>query len=116
MTSPFFGLDLATRALQTEQTLINVTNNNIANANTPGYSRQQAVLAPTAPYPIPVFQSSGQPGQLGTGVQVTEINRARDAFTDYQYRNQASSQANWDAQNTALSQIEAVVTSHRAAV
>jgi flagellar hook-associated protein 1 FlgK len=109
MTSPFFGLDLATRALQTQQTLINVTNQNIANSNTPGYSRQTATLAATSPYPVPVFQQSGMAGQMGTGVQVTEINRARDAFVDYQYRNQVSSQANYDAQSTALSQIEAVV-------
>ncbi len=109
MTSPFFGLDIATRALQTEQTLLDVANQNIANANTPGYSRQDAVVSTTAPYPIPVFQQSGQPGQLGTGVQITEIQRSRDAFADYQYRNQAASQANWDAQNTGLQQIEAVV-------
>jgi flagellar hook-associated protein 1 FlgK len=109
MTSPFFGLDIASRALQAQQTMINVTNQNIANANTPGYSRQSATLAPTMPYPIPVFQQSGQAGQMGTGVQVTDISRARDAFVDYQYRNQVSSQANWDAQTTAMSQIEAVV-------
>ena len=109
MTSPFFGLDLATRALQAQQTLLNVTNQNIANSNTPGYSRQTATLKATTPYPVPVFQQSGQAGQLGTGVQVSEINRARDAFVDYQYRNQVSSQANWDTQSTALSQIEAVV-------
>jgi flagellar hook-associated protein 1 FlgK len=109
MTSPFFGLDLATRALQTSQTLVNVTNQNIANANTPGYSRQTATLKATTPYPVPVFQMSGVPGQMGTGVAVSEINRARDAFVDYQYRNQVSSQANWDAQSTAFSQIEAVV-------
>jgi flagellar hook-associated protein 1 len=109
VTSPFFGLDIALRALRTQQTLLDVTNQNIANANTPGYSRQQASLAPTSPYPIPVFQQSGQPGQLGTGVEVTSIDRARDGFVDYQYRQVASSQANWDAQNAAMSQIQAVV-------
>lgn len=109
MTSPFFGLDLAMRALQTQQTLLDVTNQNIANANTPGYSRQLASVAPTSPYPIPVFSATGQPGQLGTGVQVTSIDRARDAFVDYQYRNMASSQANWDTQNTTMNQIQAVV-------
>src|ERR1051326_685781 len=109
MTSPFFGLDIALRALRTQQTLLDVTNQNIANANTPGYSRQQASLAATSPYPIPVFQQSGQPGQLGTGVEVTSVDRARDGFVDYQYRQVASSQANWDAQSTAMSQIEAVV-------
>ena len=109
MTSPFFGLDIATRALQTQQTLLDVANQNISNANTPGYSRQDAVVTPTLPYPIPVFQQSGQPGQMGTGVQVTEINRLRDTFADYQYRNQIASQGNWDAQSAALQRIESVV-------
>jgi flagellar hook-associated protein 1 len=107
--SPFFGLDVASRALRTAQTLVDVTNQNVANANTPGYSRQTAVVKATAPYPVPVFRQSGEPGQMGTGVAVAEISRARDAFADYQYRNQIAAQGRWDAQSAALSQIEAVV-------
>ncbi|HEV7662891.1 MAG TPA: flagellar basal body protein, partial [Chloroflexota bacterium] len=109
MTSPFFGIEIGMRALRTQQTLVDIANQNIANSNTPGYSRQGAVLSQTTPYPTPVFRQSGQPGQLGTGVQVTEISRARDSFTDYQYRNQIGAQGRWDAQKDALSQIEAVV-------
>ena len=62
---PFFGLDVASRALRTAQTLVDVTNQNVANANTPGYSRQAAAVKATAPYPIPVFRQSGDPGQMG---------------------------------------------------
>jgi flagellar hook-associated protein 1 FlgK len=109
VTSPFFGLDIASRALRTQQTLVSIANQNIANANTPGFSRQVAVVKETLPYPIPVFRQSGQAGQLGTGVDVTEVNRARDTFLDYQYRGQISSKGSWDAQNTALDQIQAVV-------
>ena len=109
MTSPFFGLDTARRALQTQQTLVNVTNQNIANANTPGYSRQTAQLQATLPYPIPVFSASGEPGQIGTGVEVTSITRARDTFLDSQVRAQMSSQGRWDARKTALSNVESVV-------
>jgi flagellar hook-associated protein 1 FlgK len=109
MTSAFFGLDLASRALAAQQTLLDVANQNIANANTPGYSRQQAILATTIPYPTPALSAGGQVGQLGTGVHVTDINRARDSFVDYQYRNQAAASANWDTQRTELGQIEAAV-------
>lgn len=109
MTSPFFGLDVATRALRANQTLVDIANQNIANANTPGYSRQAAVIKETLPYPIPVFKQSGEPGQIGTGVQVTSITRTRDSFADYQYRNQVAAQGNWGAQQNALKQIEAVV-------
>ena len=109
MTSPFFGLDIATRALRTQQTLVDISNQNIANANTPGFSRQEAVVKETVPYPIPVFRQSGQAGQLGTGVEVLEVNRVRDNFVDYQYRNQVGQQRRWDAQSNTLKQIEAVV-------
>src|SRR5207302_3045618 len=84
VTSPFFALDIANRALRTQQLLVDITNQNIANANTPGYSRQEAVVKETLPYPIPVFHQSGEPGQLGTGVEIAEVNRSRDTFADYQ--------------------------------
>jgi flagellar hook-associated protein 1 FlgK len=108
VSSPFFGLDIATRALRTHQTLVDIANQNIANANTPGYSRQSAVIKESAAYPIPVFRQSGMAGQLGTGVEVAEINRTRDSFADYQIRLQFASQGRWDARSTALQQIEAV--------
>src|SRR5713101_6770473 len=109
MSSPFFGLDIATRSLRAQQTLVDIANQNIANANTPGYSRQSGVVTQTMPYPIPVFRQSGAAGQMGTGVQVTEVNRARDTFADYQMRNQLTAQGSWDARSAALTQIEAVV-------
>ena len=108
MTSPFFGLDIATRALRTQQTLVDITNQNVANANTPGYSRQTADLKASAAYPIPVFNQTGI-GQLGTGVEITRISRARDTFLDGQVRNQLSSQRRWDARQAALKQLEATV-------
>ena len=44
MTGTFVGLETALRALRAQQAAVDVTNHNIANANTPGYSRQIAVL------------------------------------------------------------------------
>ena len=108
MTSPFFGLDIATRALRTQQTLVDISNQNVANANTPGYSRQTAELKASAAYPIPVFSQTGL-GQLGTGVEITQISRARDTFLDGQVRNQLSAQGRWDARQAALTQLEASV-------
>jgi flagellar hook-associated protein 1 FlgK len=46
---------------------------------------------------------------MGTGVQVTEITRARDTFLDGQVRTQLASQGNWDTQKTTLSNIESVI-------
>lgn len=49
MTSAFFGLDLALRALQAQQMGIDVTSHNVANANTDGFSRQNVAISTTEP-------------------------------------------------------------------
>jgi flagellar hook-associated protein 1 FlgK len=109
MTSAFFGLDLATRALRSDQTLVDVTNQNIANASTPGYSRQAANLKATAPWPVPVLNASGLPGQMGTGVAVSSITRTRDTFLDGQIRVQLTKQGRWNTLQSALSNVESII-------
>ena len=44
MLPTFFGLNTVTRALIAQQQAVDVLNHNIANAATPGYSRQRANL------------------------------------------------------------------------
>jgi flagellar hook-associated protein 1 FlgK len=45
------GLDIALQALRTQQIAVDVTSHNIANANTPGFSRQGATTARAAADP-----------------------------------------------------------------
>ena len=114
MTSAFFGLDIATRALRANQTLVDITNQNLANANTPGYSRQSAVMAtPRRTRSPSSARAASRP--LGTGVEVTSISRARDTFADYQFRNQLTAQGRWDAQQDALRRSRRLSTSRRRA-
>lgn len=84
MRTSWLGLELSLRALQTQQAAINVTGHNIANANTPGYSRQGVRLTTTAP--LDSNPGSGHSGMIGTGVQVADVSRYRDAFLDRTYR------------------------------
>lgn len=86
MVSSFFGLYSAQRALSTSQTVLNVISNNIANANTPGYSRQSVGLVTGSPYPQPIVGVAGLPGTFSTGVEIESITRTRDSFLDAQYR------------------------------
>ncbi|HEX4998906.1 MAG TPA: flagellar hook-associated protein FlgK [Terriglobia bacterium] len=72
----FSSLEIGRRALSAQQAALQVTSNNIANVNTPGYHRQRAVLEPTPAEPTPI-------GPLGTGVTVTKIEAARDRFLEY---------------------------------
>ncbi|MEW5819968.1 MAG: flagellar hook-associated protein FlgK [Cyanobacteriota bacterium] len=86
MVSSFFGLFTAQRSLSTNQTVMNVISNNIANANTPGYSRQNVNLQTSAPFPQPIKGVYTLPGTFGTGAEIKQITRTRDAFLDAQFR------------------------------
>ncbi|MDK2744015.1 MAG: flagellar hook-associated protein FlgK [Nitrospira sp. BO4] len=69
--------DIARSALTTSQQALAVTGHNVANVNTPGYSRQEAVLTERPPL-------DGQPGMAGTGVMATSIRRYTDQFINRQ--------------------------------
>jgi flagellar hook-associated protein 1 FlgK len=107
MTSAFFGLQTSLRGLIAQQQAIDVSGHNVANANTAGYSRQEAVLEPTAPYVIPANSvNTGAGAQLGSGVDVAAIRRSRDQFLDLQYRAQSMSLGDATARTTSLDQAE----------
>jgi flagellar hook-associated protein 1 FlgK len=82
--STFFGLDMALRALQAQQMGIDVTNHNVSNANTVGYSRQNVKITTTEPFAAPGMNRPMQAGQLGTGSIASDIQRARDMLLDAQ--------------------------------
>jgi flagellar hook-associated protein 1 FlgK len=69
---------------------------NIANANTPGYARQQAVLTETSP-----DDEVGTNGYIGRGVQLAGVVQSRDKFVEAQlgvaFANSSSSSAQSDA-------------------
>lgn len=69
--------DIARTALATSQQALTVTGHNVSNVNTPGYSRQEAVITERPPL-------NGQPGMMGTGVQATSIRRYVDQFVNKQ--------------------------------
>ncbi len=69
--------DIARTALTTSQKAITVTGHNVANLNTPGYSRQETVVSERPPV-------NGTPGMVGTGVQAVAIRRFVDQFVNRQ--------------------------------
>ena len=65
--------DVGSSALNSLQRAISTTGNNIANANTDGYSRQEVEFASRTPNRIGGVT-------LGTGVEVSSIRREYDQF------------------------------------
>ncbi|MWC30920.1 flagellar hook-associated protein FlgK [Paenibacillus sp. MMS18-CY102] len=108
MRSTFHSIETAKRSLFTEQANISTTGHNIANANTPGFSRQRVNLVASRPIEAPGYMRSNIPGQLGTGVEFTSITRVREKFLDDQFRNANRSLGEWSIQSDTLSKLETV--------
>lgn len=102
MSGLFGTLNTSKGAMFAQQTSINVTSHNIANAGTAGYSRQQARLVTSRPITLI------GPGQIGTGVTVAAIERTRDSFLDFQIRRAASNKSMEEMRGKYLSEIESI--------
>jgi flagellar hook-associated protein 1 FlgK len=106
MASTFLGLETTLRGILAQQLALDTTGHNIANANTPGYTRQSATLTTTDPYTVPSVSRPPQAGQLGTGVTVAEYTRVRDSFIDIQLRAQTMRKGEFEATQDGLNQVE----------
>ncbi len=109
MRSTFFGLEIAKRSLFTEQSALSITGHNVANANTPGYSRQAANRITTPSLEYPNLSKSVAAGQVGTGVDILNIYRIREQFLDSQFRNESKTQGEWIGRSDMLAKIEAII-------
>lgn len=96
------AIELAKRAMLAQQGNINVLGHNIANVNTPGYTRQRALLSASLPLNV-------TPGALGTGVDMTNVLRNRDTFADRQYRREQGVFGQLDTRAGVMSQIEGII-------
>jgi flagellar hook-associated protein 1 FlgK len=111
MTIPSYsGLQTALSGLEAAQAAIDTTGQNIANANTPGYSRQTANLTERDPLTIQSLSGvTGGGSQLGLGVDVTNVSRIRDQFLDIQYRTQNTQTSGDNTTSTLLGQVQAAL-------
>ncbi|WP_027185733.1 flagellar hook-associated protein FlgK [Desulfovibrio inopinatus] len=92
-------LNVGKQSLLANQTAIEVTGNNIANVNTEGYHLQRVHFEATTYMDI-------SPGQIGTGVSASEVERLFDQFVEAQYNDQASAREMYNQLEEALKSIE----------
>jgi flagellar hook-associated protein 1 FlgK len=108
--STFLGIQTALRGILAQQRGLDTTSHNVANAQTPGYTRQEAVLAASAPLTVPAGGiADGSAARIGTGVDVQEYRRIRDEFLDLQYRGQAMELSDQESRSAALDQVESAL-------
>ena len=97
----FPSLSIASSSLQAQQAAIDVVAHNIANANTPGYSRQTAELATLSPERL-------QNLTFGRGVELQSIQRAIDPIINDAMVNNSSQMSYWSSLNDGLNAVENV--------
>lgn len=101
MPSQFFGLNIAYTGLLANNAALNTTSNNIANAQTEGFSRQHVVQQ--ASNALRVFQTYGC---AGAGVDTLAIERIRDEFYDQKYWRNNTNVGEYEIKEYYMKQIE----------
>jgi flagellar hook-associated protein 1 FlgK len=110
MSNLFSGINMALRTLLANQQALEVTEHNVANANTPGYHRQEVVLTAGPSYATPGFQNSGVAGQMGTGVFVDRIRRFDREYSEGRFRREVGETNRWETQHDILVEAEAILS------
>lgn len=93
------AMEIGKNGLNIYRVATEVTSENIANVNTPGYSRQRVVLETAAPN-----TANGFP--MGTGVRIASVERYYDSLLQQQLVNAQTTQGYDTAKATVLQQIE----------
>lgn len=100
------GISTALQAVLTHSQVLEITEHNIANASTPGYRRQSALLAAAVPTSMNGTVLGAGAGQRGGGVTIERVQRFNLEFFDRRYRSVSAEMNNWEAQSQLLSQLE----------
>ncbi|MDX9786436.1 MAG: flagellar hook-associated protein FlgK [Desulfobacterales bacterium] len=94
-------LNTAKQSLAANQIGLNVTGNNIANVNTPGYSRQTPVFDNRDPISLSRFT-------MGTGVEIDGIVRSSNFLIEKQLMNQKSELSRYDEAQSYMTVLESL--------
>ena len=103
--STFSGISTALSSLIAQRAALDVAGQNVANANTDGYTRQRANLGAVSTVQVASMFSTSD--GIGSGVRVTGVSRAADPFLDTKLRSQTSGATYLAARASAYSTLEA---------
>jgi len=110
MPSTFSSLNIVLRAVMANQRAMEVISHNVANANTPGYTRQEAEMVTSEPWTVPSLARGTTPGQIGTGVQIKRIRRYSTNYFDRRIRGESQTLGRWEIERDSLQQISTMFT------
>ncbi len=99
----FSLLSVGTRGLQAAQLGMDISGQNISNADVEGYSRKRLNMSAD-------YRPDGSYGQMGFGVEVINIDRMRNSFVDQQIRSQTQQVGLYTEIDDAYQTIESIFT------
>src|SRR5699024_12022818 len=102
MTGLFGTLNTSTSGMRAQQNALQTTSHNLANSNTPGYSRQRVDMVSNMP------QSLAGIGQIGTGVVIGGVIRITDEYVLTQFQNEEASLVRYHQKSDVLGLLEAI--------
>ncbi|MCR4435072.1 MAG: flagellar hook-associated protein FlgK [Clostridiales bacterium] len=106
MSVGFGSYEIARTGLSVSEQGLNVTGHNISNVNTPGYVRQQLMIA-SAQYRTEYSRDGMY--QLGLGADVEQIRQIRHTFLDNVYRQENTTLGYWESRNKTFQDIQAIL-------
>ncbi len=93
------ALNISVQAMLADEAALDTTSNNIANANTPGYSRQTANFAETPP-----VEYGGQ--LYGTGVEISQITSQQSGVLNILLNQDTQQQSQYNSYLTTMQQVQ----------
>jgi len=103
------SISTSLQAVLTQSQVLEITQHNIANASTPGYRRQSAILTAAVPTSMSGSEFLNAAGQRGGGVTIAKVQRFNLEFFDGRFRTVSAETKNWEAQGEVLNQLEATL-------
>ncbi|MBZ5706015.1 MAG: flagellar hook-associated protein FlgK [Acidobacteriia bacterium] len=103
MSSLFGTMWIAVGGMLAEQGALDAASNNVANVNTPGFSRQRPVLIEGDPISL-------GPLTLGSGVVLQKLESLRDPILELRIQEETQQQGQLDALVSGMSQVQVMFT------
>lgn len=100
--SLFSSIRLASNTLRADQIAMQVIGQNMANANTPGYIREETILAPAGTQKLGNLM-------LGMGVEVQAVVQKIDEFLEERLRGAIAQRSNSQTQEQTYVQLEGII-------
>jgi flagellar hook-associated protein 1 FlgK len=96
MPSILSGLDTVQQSLAAQQFALSVTQKNVANANAPGYTRQNVVY------------TGDETEWARSGIPGISLQAVRDRYVDYSISRETQSKAEYSIESDALQQVDSI--------